>query len=179
MINLTQLDQENILSPNYTIYCDMDGVICDFNSRFDYFTGSSPKEYENKFGTKKFWNLIDNQIGVSFWSNMPWMPEGELLWDYIKKYNPILLSSPSENNESRLGKRLWVETHINKYLPPASTKTELILAARHNKQDYSTKNSILIDDRPDTISEWNSHSGIGILFRSTGQTIKDLKKIGL
>ena len=84
--------------------------------------------------------MIDNQIGVSFWSNMPWMPEGELLWDYIKKYNPILLSSPSENNESRLGKRLWVETHINKYLPPASTKTELILAARHNKQDYSTKN---------------------------------------
>ena len=102
MINLTQIYQENILSPNYTIYCDMDGVICDFNSRFDYFTGSSPKEYENKFGTKKFWNLIDNQIGVSFWSNMPWMPEGELLWDYIKKYNPILLSSPSENNESRL-----------------------------------------------------------------------------
>ncbi len=179
MINLVELYKENVLPLKYTIYCDMDGVLCDFDARFDYFTGSTPREYESKYGSKKFWNLIDNQIGVPFWSQMPWMPDGEILWDYIKNYNPTLLSSPSENNESRLGKRLWVENHIDKYTPIASPKTKLILAKRENKQDYSTRNSILIDDRDDTIAEWNSHNGIGILHKSATQTIKALKQLGL
>jgi len=178
MIKLVELYKNN-LTPNYIIYCDMDGVICDFDARFDYFTGMSPKEYEEKFGIKKFWNLIDDQIGIEFWSKIPWMPEGKILWEYIRKYNPILLSAPSQNNESRIGKRIWVETHINKYLPPPAPKIKLILASRENKQNYSEKNSILIDDREDTIKEWNSRGGIGILFESTEQTINDLKKLGL
>ena len=35
-------------TPPYKIYCDMDGVLTDFESRFDYFTGMTPKEYEKK-----------------------------------------------------------------------------------------------------------------------------------
>jgi len=38
----------------YKIYCDMDGVLCDFDARFEYFGGMSPKAYEAKYGTKKF-----------------------------------------------------------------------------------------------------------------------------
>ena len=57
--------------------------------------------------------------------------------------------------------------------------TKLILAKRENKQDYAGKNKILIDDRADTISEWNAAGGIGILFTSTSQTINELKQLGL
>jgi hypothetical protein len=28
---------------------------------------------------------------------MPWMPEGEELYKYIKKYKPTILTSPSRN----------------------------------------------------------------------------------
>ena len=48
-----------------------------------------------------------------------------------------------------------------------------------NKQDYAGKNKILIDDREDTIGEWNAAGGIGILFKSTSQTINDLKSLEL
>jgi hypothetical protein len=156
---------------NYTIYCDMDGVIADFDKRFTDLSGMSPNQYEEKYGTEQFWNFIDNEIGVRFWVGIPWMKDGKQLWDYIKKYNPILLSAPSRNNESRLGKRLWVKKHI----PGA----KLILASRENKQNYAKPNSILIDDRADTIIEWENRGGIGILHTSAENTINKLKELGI
>ena len=156
----------------YKIYCDMDGVICDFDKRFEQVSGGiSPRQYEDQNGKEAFWDLIDNQTGVKFWVGMPWMPNGKQLWDYIKKYTPTLLSAPSRQNESRLGKRLWVRNNI--------PGTKLILASAQNKQNYSGTNRILIDDRPSNIEQWKSAGGIGILFISTEQTIKELQKLGL
>lgn len=155
----------------YSFYCDMDEVLCDFPRRFEQFGGMPKEEYESRFGTEKFWDLIDNKIGYTFWSKMPWMPDGKQLWSYISKYKPYLLSSPSRDNSSRYGKRLWVEENL-----PGS---KLILSKRENKKDYSKKNRILIDDLKITIDEWNSRGGIGILHTTTSNTIEQLKKLGL
>ena len=102
---------------------------------------------------------------------MPWMPNGKQLWDYIKPNNPILLSSPSRSNSSRLGKRLWVRNNL--------PGTKLILANSYNKKNYADSNNILIDDRPSNIDQWKAAGGIGILFISTDQAIEELKKLGL
>ncbi|MCA9748783.1 MAG: hypothetical protein KC414_06735, partial [Romboutsia sp.] len=140
----------------YTIYCDMDGVLTDFDNRFRYFAGVTPDVYEKENGTEEFWDLIDNKIGISFWTNMPWMPQGKKLWSYIKKYKPTILSAPSRNPSSRNGKKKWIQKNI--------PNAKLILAARQNKMQYSGENNILIDDRSDTIEEWKSKGGIGIIF---------------
>ena len=56
----------------YTIYCDMDGVLCDFDKRFmEFSNGIPPSQYENEFGKKAFWELISKK-GVGFWSEMEW-----------------------------------------------------------------------------------------------------------
>jgi hypothetical protein len=164
-----QIKEEEQTS-QYKIYCDMDGVLCDFDRQFKQYSKMDPKTFESKLGTDKFWELIDG-IGYIFWSKMPWMQDGKNLWTYISKYKPTLLSAPSEKASSRYGKRLWVNEN--------TPGTKLVLAKRENKQEYSGKNRILIDDRPDTIDEWNSRGGVGILFTSTEQTINDLKKLGL
>jgi hypothetical protein len=156
---------------DYIIYCDMDGVIADFDTRFRELAKMSPDQYEEKYGIEKFWNFIDNEIGVRFWVGIPWMQDGKQLWEYIKKYKPTLLSAPSRNNESRLGKRLWVKKHI--------PGTKLVLASRVNKQDYAKPNAILIDDRPDTIIEWENKGGVGILHKSAEETIQKLKGLDL
>ena len=154
----------------YKIYCDMDGVICDFDKQFEQFGNMSARAYETKFGTDKFWELID-KVGVDFWSQIPWMPEGKQLWSYIEKYKPVLLSSPSRSYSSRYGKKLWVKENLS--------GSKLILAKRENKRDYANRKSILIDDRTDNINDWNTAGGIGILFTSTNQTIDKLKELGL
>ena len=163
---------ENVNEQKYTIYCDMDGVLVDFDKQFEKASGGvPPREYEDKNGKEAFWNLIDNENGVGFWVGMPWMPNGKQLWEYIKPNTPMLLSSPSRSESSRLGKRLWVRNNL--------PGTKLILANSYNKKNYADSNNILIDDRPSNVDQWKAAGGIGILFISTAQTIEELKKLGL
>ena len=35
--------------------------------------------------------------GVGYWVGMPYMPDGEQYWNYIKDYDVELLSSPSRS----------------------------------------------------------------------------------
>jgi len=162
--------KENI-NKEYTIYSDMDGVLVDFNKRFKRFSnGIHPTEYEQKFGKDKFWELVDG-TGVRFWVGMDWMSDGKQLWDYIKSYNPTLLSSPSRADHSKMGKRIWRQRNL--------PSTKLILARAANKQNYADPNSILIDDRESNIDQWIKAGGIGVLHTDTASTINKLKELGL
>jgi hypothetical protein len=163
--------EEELDKKEYTIYSDMDGVLVDFNERFKRFSkGISPRDYEEKFGIEKFWELIDG-TGVRFWVGMDWMSDGKQLWNYIKQYNPFLLSSPSRADHSRMGKRIWRKRNL--------PSTKLILAYAANKQNYADPNSILIDDRKSNIDQWVKAGGIGILHTDTASTIEKLKELGL
>ena len=90
MIKLKSIVKEifdaNLLENNVeiTIYCDMDGVLCDFEKQFETLTNTTPKEFEASKGTKEFWNVIIKEK-EEFWSNMPPMPE----FDYFKKERSI------------------------------------------------------------------------------------------
>ena len=163
--------EEDLEKKEYTIYSDMDGVLVDFNERFKRFSkGIPPTEYEQKFGKDKFWELVDG-IGVRFWVGMDWMSDGKQLWDYIKKYNPTLLSSPSRADHSKMGKRIWRQRNL--------PTTKLVLAQARNKQNYANPDSILIDDRESNIDQWIKAGGIGILHTDTASTLNKLKELGL
>jgi hypothetical protein len=151
----------------YKIFCDMDGVICDFESRFKSLQQLNPKEFIQKEGNDKFWEVIDEE-GVGFWVGIKWMSEGKKLWEAIKNKDTVLLSSPSRSNNSRLGKRLWVKNNI--------PGTKLHLRYSYQKAGFASPNHILIDDRKDNIKHWISEGGVGILFKSTDQVIEDLSK---
>ena len=130
---------------NYKIYCDMDGVLVDFIKGYFELTG---KDITGQYHSdKNFWEPID-AAGLDFWVNLEWTPDGKALWDYIKKYNPELLSSPSRENDSRVGKRLWVKREL-----PGS---HLILRSASKKQEFANPESILIDDRPSNIEQWEA-----------------------
>jgi hypothetical protein len=166
-------EEETEPTQEYTVFCDMDGVLTDFEKRFMSLNPEklSPAQYQTKYGIEKFWSFIDEENGVKFWVGIQWMKDGKELWEYIKKYNPTLLSAPSRNNESRLGKRLWVKNNL--------PGVKLVLASADKKQNYSGRNKVLIDDRKDNIDQWRSQGGIGILHTNTQDTIKQLQAYGI
>jgi len=154
----------------YIIYCDMDGVLVDFEKGYYDLTGTSTKQFPK--GDNSFWQPI-SAAGAEFWANLSWMPDGKELWNYIKKYKPNILSSPSQDPSSKVGKEAWLKMNLQGEYKKA------YFYNRANKQLFSDKNRILIDDLPNTINEWNAKGGIGILHTSAANTIKELKKLGL
>jgi len=171
---------EDDIRKAYDVYVDMDGVLTDFERRFEQFAGVTPDEFmaqkKIEFGEEKaneqFWDLIDNQIGVRFWAGMPWMPEGEKLYQYIKKSKPTILTSPSREESSRIGKGVWVKRNMPNVPVKFGYKAS-------GKAKYAGPNKILIDDREDNIAAWKAAGGIGILFKSTEQVKNELSKLGL
>ena len=163
-----ELGQLNEKVMDYKIYCDMDGVLVDFESGYEELTGIDLRGEFQK--GDDFWDPI-SKAGVGFWAGLKWMPDGQKLWDYLKPFNPVLLSAPSREQSSRIGKHVWVKHKI--------PGTKLILRYAKQKQELATPESILIDDRQVNIDQWETAGGIGILHTSTDNTIKQLKQLGL
>ena len=153
----------------YTIYCDMDGVLVDFDRGYQELTGMTTQQAD-AIGGDTFWEPLI-QAGAKWWITLNWMSDGKQLWNYIKKYTPILLSAPSKQESSRLGKRVWVKREL--------PDVKLILRPASQKQQYASPTSILIDDREKNIDQWEAAGGIGILHTSTANTIEQLKQLGL
>lgn len=166
MISLKELIVEQI---DYDIYCDLDGVLVDFNGGYKELTGMNTKK-ATKLPLSDFWEPID-KAGESWWTELNWMSDGKKLWSYIKKYSPTILSAPSRNESSKIGKRKWVKKNIG--------SVNLILVPSYEKKNYSSKNSILIDDTLKNINEWERSGGIAIHHKSTQSTLKMLKQLGI
>jgi len=152
---------------DYKIYCDMDGVLVDFDKGYKELTSKNAS-----WGTdpEEFWAPI-TKAGAPFWIKLPWMPDGKQLWSYIKPYNPDLLSAPSREESSKIGKFVWVKRNM--------PGTKLILRSAERKQEFATPNSILINDRANNIQRWKDAGGIGIHHTSAADTIQQLKDLGL
>jgi hypothetical protein len=145
----------------------MDGVLVDFEKGYKELTGEDASYNTNP---EEFWAPI-TKAGASFWIKLQWMHDGKQLWEFIKPYNPLLLSAPSREESSKIGKFTWVKRNI--------PGTKLILRSAERKQEFATPNSILIDDRADNIQRWKDAGGIGIVHTSAADTIQQLKKLGL
>ncbi len=174
--------------PTYQIYCDMDGVLTDFEKRFvemlkkegpKYYSKevinqvTRPKHFEALEGEKEFWNFIDNHIGLEFWSGMDWMPNGRQLWSFIQPYNPVILTSPSRQNTSRLGKRIWVKDHLTP-VPPVEFRFG------DAKSDFANEKAILIDDKPSNLQAFATRGGIALEVKDgeVQSVINTLKELG-
>lgn len=168
----------------FVIFCDMDGVLCDFYTQVEKVTKQpfstwSTREPGGKYKTKyeKWEPLLKYK---PFWSTMPWMPGGRQLWSYIRKHDPRILSAYLESVTDPNcipGKKAWLSRNVGLSGP------RVHLVRRNDKQLYATrfpgKKSVLIDDFPKNITQFESKGGIGILHTNTSNTIAKLRKLGL
>jgi len=187
-MKLIQLLKEIEKKKKYTIFCDMDGVLVDFDKGYEMLTGKTTHHADSQ-GKDEFWRLFRDSLKEkdiperSYWADLKPMPDKEKLWNFISPFNPYVLTAPSvnmelpfeerykfDNNESMQGKTEWAD----KYL---SNMRKLYFRSAGRKSDFAGPNKILIDDREDTIDAWNAAGGIGILHTSAASTIDALNKI--
>ena len=163
------------------IFLDMDGVICNFNKKFIESNSKhlTMRQYIDTYSLEKAWQLI-NSKGVKFWSEMEWMDDGKELWEFLKPYNPIIISSPSHIIDSQIGKTQWIVrelgmTDIRAITKISDYKDDTNVIFTHSKYLFAKKDSMLIDDYHRNTSAW---PGNYILHKTTEQTKNSLRESG-
>ncbi|MDA8686638.1 hypothetical protein N9L94_06455 [Robiginitalea sp.] len=174
--DLAKLNEEE---EQYYIYLDMDGVVADFDKRFNDLSGMMPQDYVNKNGLNAFWDLIDEKHKVAFWRGIELMPDAQKLVKFVEQYPFEMLTAPSIKKQSIIGKGLWVKDKIGTLYSTKPKVTYRSAKQKHTVKPNLTKFDILIDDKGSTIDNWNAAGGTGIFYQNADQVINDLKKLGL
>ena len=151
----------------YVIFVDMDGVLCNFDKMFKSKSNLLDRKDESPEVQEKVRKFLGAQ-DETFWSTMEWMPDGRELWDFVKDMNSKVCSTPVRNDASKVGKLLWCKEHLGE-------DVEVILT--EDKEQYAGPTHILIDDRESNIDKWREAGGIGILYTSTKESIRQLEEI--
>lgn len=159
----------------FTIYLDMDGVICDFNKEYTKTFGISPSEADrDKKEFSKNWKIFCE--GGHF-ENLDWWPGAKDLLAVVASMsvNPDvtvqMLTSTGGlkyHNTVAAQKEKWLSDHDIPYHANC-------VSGRVNKKNYAGKWKVLIDDTEDCIEGFNEKGGYGILHKDVNETIALLK----
>lgn len=178
----------------YKVYCDLDGVLCDFDS-----------------GVRKIFKgkgMDDLKIGVAwagitrannFYGDLPWTKDGKELWEAIQPLHPdILTGVPTSRKSSRVEKAEWCARELGvtiNHVDFAAPKrrhdvvhgalrkdmniVNVITCWSNNKHYKSGVGKVLIDDTEKLMAAWEAKGGIFILHKNTKNTLKQLHKLGI
>ena len=156
---------------NPQIYCDMDGVVADFIT------------YTTNLLGHKFSDDDWDDLPVDFFLQLPPMNDAHVLWGYIKRFQPFMLTAVPRSQRGPIAKRAWKDKTrwMKKHFKLPEDRMRIVL--RKHKKNFAMdgrdkRPNILIDDHIGNIREWESAGGIGVHHINANSTINDLKKIG-
>lgn len=147
----------------------MDGVISDWELQFKRYSGGVPVEtYDAEHGKKNRFKFVDKNC-PEYYSSMPWMKDGRLLYNFVSNL-PVEILSHAPTNLAYVGKKQWLANNN------IDIKANLV-PHRNLKAKFATPDSILIDDREDNVNDFIKAGGKAILHKSAIDTINKLKEM--
>mmetsp|Transcript_18668 Transcript_18668/g.53670 ORF Transcript_18668/g.53670 Transcript_18668/m.53670 type:complete len:289 (+) Transcript_18668:148-1014(+) len=176
----------------YKIYCDLDGVLVDFDSGIQRVTGSKPDQLPPYI----LWAKVAQDR--DFYAHLGWMKDGKELWNAIKCMNPDILTGVPTAKKARAQKAAWCERELampTNHVDMAGTKKahEVVSGRRSNKEGVvnvitcwsrnkhceSCRGAVLIDDRLSLQQDWVARGGIFIHHTSTKKSLSELRRLGI
>jgi hypothetical protein len=151
------------------IFLDCDGVLADFDTGFQNLAGMQGQEYEDKFGTKQFWQLIRDS--GSYFEKLPLMQGAVELYNAVKHLRPIILTGCPRGDWAAPQKMRWRDQHF--------PGVPMVTCLSRNKVDYCQPGDILIDDLLKYNQLWVAGGGIFIHHTSAANSIQELYNINV
>ena len=128
-------------------------------------------EWVSKFPAVRRFMKVTAGEDREFWANLAWMPGGKELWNYIKVYNPDILSAPmgTPDGPGAQGKIDWVKRELG-------LEDEKINLSR-SKEKYGAPGAILIDDRDKYVEQFTNGGGTAVQHFATETTVAELREL--
>jgi hypothetical protein len=175
----------------YKIYCDLDGVLCDFNAGVQKICGRSPDD----LNFSHMWSIVAG--ADSFYEHLPWMSDGKELWNAIRHLSPDILTGVPRHWSAREEKAEWCRRelgvptnhvdmagyqrshHVVEGRKKEGDVVNVITCWSRNKHMESGVRCVLIDDRENQAKEWEMRGGIFVHHTSTERTLRELRERGI
>lgn len=145
-----------------TLFVDMDGVLTDFNARYEQEFGKLPHEVRDNKERGEYGRLWNRFIDEQNFKSLPYFQGAEELIEFINKLQGvrvcILTSSGGfdRHRDVQDQKLFWLRSRGIKW--PA-----IVVPGRRFKARFADgTNTALIDDTFDVIESFNSAGGVGI-----------------
>jgi len=158
--------------PMQHLFCDMDGVLADFDSHHENIFGHRPRKDSKTTGLQDVnWGKVRRT--KDFYLHIPPMRDMHILWNHISRYDPTLLTGvPDGVPEARENKLAWVRKHLGNHVK--------VITCRSREKSLHMKNpgDILIDDWEKYKDLWIKRGGVWITHKNAIKTIHDLEQHG-
>lgn len=151
------------------ILVDLDDVLADFVGSALRIHGRTPVELAGMppqswsivqplgLTEQTFWRPIDI-AGEDFWADLPLLPHGLELVECVEQFNPewYLVTAPSQHPSSLAGKCRWIKKVFG-------NSFDRFVFTQH-KHLLANSETVLIDDRAQSVSRFIQCGGRGIIF---------------
>ncbi len=155
------------------IYCDMDGVLVDF------------VKYTSEHLGQPFTDEKWTELPTDMFYQMPPMSDAKVLWNFIGKYDPFILTAVPRKSIERGpvseraadDKKRWMKKHFR------VNDAKIYAVLRKFKYKFAKdvkdgRQKLLIDDHAKNVEGFKKAGGLGIVHTSAINTIKELRKLG-
>lgn len=148
-----------------TIFCDMDGVLADFDAGVIAAHGKDPVKDQRPAGEwdiATFWGLSQPDFwkplsSFDFWANLPVCDGALEFFEGLRNRAPVaLLTNPSESADCVLGKREWIARNLKGWKGP-------VYFVYGSKKHIAGPGKILVDDKDENVEEWRRCGGAAVL----------------
>lgn len=146
------------------VYCDMDGVVADFDKMHNFCFGHSRERHTG-------WDHV--KARKDFFRDMPPMDDMPDLWQAIAPLRPIFLTGcPTSVSSAGNEKIDWIRDNVGHGIP-------VICCRAKEKFLYCRPGDILIDDSEEYRPLWEAAGGVWVQHISAADTIKQLQCLGV
>ena len=118
--------------------------------------------------------VLVHQTGRDGFDTMPWTEDGRELWEYVKAFNPTILSqlSPDIYVRGSVQKRVWCDRELGKDVPLIVAQARYYETAKYV---HAEPGAVLIDDHPEQHQQaWERRGGVFIHHVDADSTISKL-----
>jgi hypothetical protein len=159
------------INMQHLLFLDLDGVLVDLVGGLSKRIGKElsydrRKEFNEEF--KTFIADLNFAARAEFWSNLPPTKDMELIWNKVKFYKPLILSSISECEAAAYGKQMWCWNNL-----AIDSRQVFCVNKSADKQNFACKNSMLIDDFDDNIAQFRAKGGQAIHHTNIDTTLSE------